>query len=103
MTTADNRVEQPAESRKLDNLFDQVDDLLVAGRFGEVDKFIRTFPVGSSPIVICIGLLTVCGAARPELNDLKEIDNLRRRVRSRITELAPDRVETLMYGLEGKQ
>lgn len=53
--------------RALDLLFDTVDDLLLAGRFGECDAILRSADAGEWSATLLVGLLTVTLPARGRL------------------------------------
>jgi|TARA_R100000049_G_C1926130_1_gene70577 hypothetical protein len=86
--------------KQLAALYDHVDDLLHEEKFAEIDQFILDYPIETSNLTMCVGLLTICGAAYNGYSKLAQIDNARQRVRARVTELDPERVEALMKGFE---
>lgn len=81
----------------LDVMFDNVDNLMSQGRWKELDRILKGLDVSCSSINICVGWLSITFAGRAHLAPM---DALIAKVRMRIKELAPDRVEGLMKGLE---
>jgi hypothetical protein len=82
----------------LDLVFDHVDDLLLAGRFPEVNRLLCSVPVGKLDPAILIGFLTITGPARGAL-DARSAFAVR--VRDHLHErMPPEELARVMLGLE---
>lgn len=79
------------EEKALDIIYDNVDDLLLAGKLEEVDSLLSTFPVFCVPTDFLVGMLTIT---------LRESERLKHRSEffQRVKEVISLRGE-LEYGL----
>ena len=55
--------------KRLDEIYNKVDDLLLAGKFEEVDKLLSYIDVRNTNIDILLGWLTITLAARSKLKN----------------------------------
>lgn len=82
----------------LDLVFDHVDELLLAGRFPEVNRFLCGVPVEKLDPAILIGSLTITGPARTALDARPAFV---RRVQAQLREsMPPEDLARVMLGLE---
>jgi len=96
------RLESMSRSRKLDAaldfVFDFVDELLLAGRFREVNRFLRGVPVEKLDPAILVGFLTITGPARMTLDAWPELIV---RIKAQLREsMPPEELARVMVGLE---
>jgi type III restriction enzyme len=82
----------------LDLVFDTVDDMLLEGRFTQVNRLLECVPVAQLDPVILIGFLSITGAAREALHSRPAlVAAVREALRERMT---PEELERAMQGLE---
>lgn len=81
-------------------IYDTIDDLLLARRFGAVDHVLARVDVARLDITLALGLLSITLAARDRLANRPALVE---RVEVRVRELAPDRIDALMDGLRGDE
>jgi hypothetical protein len=83
----------------VDYFFDYIDDLLLAGKFSEVDEWmlsLRVDDIDNLSVLVCI--LCITHMAHTKLAAYKEVSQ---RVVNRIKVLAPDRWVKLVKGFYG--
>jgi len=83
--------------RALDRLYRLVDSFFRADDFDGCDRFLANADVDAMGTHLMIGLLTVTAAERERLPNRSVLAT---RIRSRLEQVAPDRIERLMSGLE---
>ncbi len=76
--------ESSSREETLDYIFDTFDDLLLAGRFSEVDLILDDIEVDTVPDVFLIGVLTITRPAKV-LGDINAWDDFRARVAEKIS------------------
>lgn len=83
----------------LDVLFDLLDDLLLAGRFPDVNRILRAVPVETLEVAILVGFLTITGPARGALHDGRPafLARVREELRKRLPD---DEMTRVLRGLE---
>lgn len=86
-----------ATDQRLDEIHDQMDDLLYAGKFDDVDEIFRTADVNRLDVDEMLGLLVSTIGARSKLTARKEFVS---RVKAKIAELAEPFSPHLLDGLE---
>lgn len=79
----------------IDLLFDQVDDLLLAGDFEECNNLLLSIDVKMLDVNLLVALLTITYPAKDELRDRGSVV---RRIAKRLRALAPERAEGLLRG-----
>lgn len=84
----------------IDLLFEQVDDLLLAGRFNDCDKILQKVDIDRLETNLMIGLLSVTLAAAKELPNRALVMSA---IRESLTRSDPARVERLLNGLVEKE
>lgn len=80
----------------LDRLFDEVDDLLVAGEFTKVDELLMELDLTRCSTTLLVGFLSITLAAKKKLFAREDFT---RRVEQRLRALVPDRAQRLMQSL----
>lgn len=85
------------EDARLDEIYNMVDDLFLAGNFDEVDNLLPNVDPGNLGITLTIGWLTVTSWAADKL---KNRNDLVRRARNFFEKEAPGDVEALLHGLD---
>lgn len=81
----------------MDLLFAYIDDLLYKGRFADCDQLLEEVDLQYLNTYLIIGFLSTTRRATSVLKNRKSFVE---RARVRLTELAPDRIERLMSGLD---
>lgn len=84
--------------RKIDNLFRRIDELAFQEKFDEIDEFIDEFDVENSCTYMCVAILSITSAPS-FFGMLESRKSLVKRVESRLLDIAPDRVDSLMKNL----
>ena len=85
-----------SRARQLDVLYDWGDEILAAGKFEELDTFIRDLDMSQFETSIILGWLTITNWARQQLPNRPMLVEHSRAV---ITERDPARVDKLLLGL----
>lgn len=78
-------------------IFNEIDDLCLNGEFSEVDNILKEVDVTKLNISNMVAFLAITLQAR---NFLKERINYFKRVKSRLEEIDPERIDNLLKGLE---
>lgn len=82
---------------KLDEIFNRVDDLLLDGKFDEVDKELRGLNPDTLDTTSSLGYLTITFAAKRRLKARAAFLSA---VRQKLTAERPSEVEALLSGLD---
>ncbi len=91
-------LERSGKHRKaLDKLYRALDRLVRSGRFSECDRILEEINVDQMNTHLLVGVLTITA---PDSQRLASRAGLFRRVRTRLSRLAPERSERLLAGLE---
>jgi hypothetical protein len=91
-------LERSGKPRKaLDRLYRAIDGLIRSGAVAECDRVLRDVNINEMQTHLLVGLLTITAS---DAHRLSSRSALAKRVRSRLVELAPDRVDKLVAGLE---
>lgn len=61
--------------KELDTIYETIDELMLGGDFTQVDRILDEVDVATTPIVLCLGYLTVCHVARHRLKNYKGLFN----------------------------
>lgn len=80
----------------LDALFQEIDDLLLEGKFDEVDARLREYNPSEVGEELAIGMLVITLAAKRKLKDR---EGYLQRVRTYLKDKHPNRVERILKGL----
>ena len=89
-------VERERTDDAVDLLFENVDELLSAGRFDRCDEILRTIDLNRLDTHLTVALLSITLAARGQLPYRVR---LMEHARARLSVLAPERVDRLLSGL----
>lgn len=89
-------VAENRNDKAIDRVFDEVDELLLAGDFAKVDELLSEVDLAKLNPALLIGFLTITNVARKKL--LAREDFVQR-VERRLRALAPERTEALLNGL----
>jgi hypothetical protein len=88
-----------AESRTdqaIDRVFDEIDELLLAGDFATVDEILLETDLARLNSALLVGFLTITLAAKKRLLAREDFVT---RIEQRLRTLQPEHVESLMNGL----
>lgn len=79
----------------MDEIFGRLDDLFLDGNFADADRLLQVIDLEQLDTNLLVGLMCISCPARKQL---PSYDALLLRVRARLGQLAPNRVEALMKG-----
>lgn len=80
----------------LDVLYEHADDLMLEGRFSELDGVVGQVDVEGMSLDLMIGFLTITNLAKEHLPSRATLVTA---IETRIREIAPEREESLLRGL----
>lgn len=85
--------------KALDLVFENLDDLFRAGKFDEADKILNVVDLNQLDTNLLSGFMSATYPARDKLISRPDF---MKRVRVKLTELVPKRVDAIMKGLDEK-